>query len=95
VDPSYFTLVYSSIDDDLVNTASHNNASYRIDNGILYDLLKQLIIGGDGYPFMQKFDCLRDGRGAYLSVKSQAEAPAAIATRKAEAYKNIKEANFS
>jgi hypothetical protein len=94
VDPSYFTFVYSSID-DLVNTASHNNALYQIDNGFPYELLKQLIIGGEGYLFMQQFDRLRDGRGAYLSVKSQAEGPAAIATRKAEAYKNIKEAKFT
>jgi hypothetical protein len=54
-----------------------------------------LIIGGEGYPFMQQFDRLRDGRGAYLSVKSQAEGPAAIATQKAEAYNNIKEAKFT
>jgi hypothetical protein len=92
VDLSYFTLVYGSIDGDLVNTASHNNASYWIVNGILYDLLKQLIIGGEGYPCMQQFDHLSEGRGAYFSVKSQAEGPAAIATREAEAYKNIKEA---
>jgi hypothetical protein len=95
VDPLYFTLVYSSIDDDLVNMASHNTAMYRIDNGIFYDFLKQLIIGGEGYPFMQKFDRLCDRRGAYLPVKSQAEGPAAMATQKAEAYKNIKEAKFT
>jgi hypothetical protein len=44
---------------------------------------------------MQQFDHLRDGRGAYLSAKSQAEGPAAIATWKDEAYKNIKEAKFT
>jgi hypothetical protein len=54
-----------------------------------------LIIGGEGYPVMQQFNHLYDGRGAYLSVKSQAEGPAGIATRKAEAYKNIKDAKFT
>jgi hypothetical protein len=88
-------LVYSSIDDDLVNTASHNTASYRIDNGILYDLLKQPIIGGKGYPFMQQFHRLHDERGVYLSVNSQAEGPAVIATQKAKAYNNIKDAKFT
>jgi hypothetical protein len=44
---------------------------------------------------MQQFDHLHDGRGAYLSVKSQAEGWAAIATWKAEAYKNFKDAKFT
>jgi hypothetical protein len=51
VDPLYFTLVYCSIDDDLMNMAS-----YWINNGILYDRLQQLIISGEGFPFMQQCD---------------------------------------
>jgi hypothetical protein len=37
---------------------------------------------------------MRDRRGGYLSVKKQADGPAALAPQKVEAYKNIKEAKY-
>jgi hypothetical protein len=84
-------MVWNTIDDDLVATVPLLLASSRINNCFLYDLLKHLFVSGEAWPFVQPFDHLRDGRGAYLSVKRQAEGPAALATQKTEANKNIKE----
>jgi hypothetical protein len=86
-----FLMTWNTIDDDLVTTTSLFTASSCIDNCFLYDLLKPLFIGDEAWPFVQPFD----GRGAYLSVKRQAEGPAALATQNAEAYKNIKEGKYT
>jgi hypothetical protein len=61
----------------------------------LYDVLKPLFIGSEAWPFVQPFDQMHDRRCAYFSVKRKAEGPADLATRKAEAYKNIKVAKYT
>jgi hypothetical protein len=95
VEPALFLMTWNTIDDDLVATTSLLMAHSRIDNCVSYDLLKPLFIGGEAWPFVQPFDHMHDKRGAYFLVKTQAEGPAALATRKAEAYKNIKDAKFT
>jgi hypothetical protein len=46
VTPEQRTATYPTVDDDLIVTASHSTASYCIDNGTVFDLLKPLVIGG-------------------------------------------------
>jgi hypothetical protein len=84
-----------TIDDDLIATASHATSSFRIDNGIVFDLLKPLVIGGEGWPFILKYNNDRDGTKSWDSLELQAEGPAAITTRKAEAYTSIEKASYS
>jgi hypothetical protein len=50
------TAMYQSIDDDLMATASHSTPSYRIDNGTVFDLLKPLVIGGEDWAHILKFN---------------------------------------
>jgi hypothetical protein len=35
---------------------------YKIDNGVLSDLLKPLIIGGKGWPHIMQYNAAHDGR---------------------------------
>jgi hypothetical protein len=42
------TATYPTIDDDPIAMASHATPSFHIDNGTVFDLLKPLVIGGEG-----------------------------------------------
>jgi hypothetical protein len=93
VTPEQHTVTYSTVDDDLIVTASHSTASYCIDNGTAFDLLKPLVIGGEGRAYILKINNDPDGRKSWDALKLQAEGSAAIATRKAEAYTSIEKAS--
>jgi hypothetical protein len=95
VEPMMILMVWNTIDDDLVATTSLLTVSSRIDNCVLYNLLKPLFTCAEAWPFVHPFDRMGYGRGAYLLVKRQAEGLAALTTQKAEAYKNIKEAKYT
>jgi hypothetical protein len=84
----------STIDDDLIATASHTTPSYQIDKGIIFALLKPLVINGEGWAYILKFNIERDGPNAWDALELQAKGLAAIATRKAEAYTRIEKASF-
>jgi hypothetical protein len=95
VTPEQRLATYPTIDDDPIATASHATPSFRIDNGIVFDLLKPLVVGGEGWPFILKYNNDRDGIKSWDSLELQAEGPAAITTRKAEAYTSIERASYS
>ena len=86
---------YLTIDDELIETAVHTTPSFTIDNGTVYDLLKPLIVNGEGWSFIQPHNADRNGRGAFLALKQQAEGPAAKTARLAAAYGNIAKARFN
>jgi hypothetical protein len=75
--------------------SSHATPSFHIDNGTVFDLLKPLVIGGEGWPVILKYNNDRDGIKSWYSLELQAQGPAAITTRKAEAYNSIKKASYS
>jgi hypothetical protein len=50
------TALYNTVNDDLIMTASHSTASYRMDNGTVFDLLKPLVIGGEVWAHILKFN---------------------------------------
>jgi hypothetical protein len=81
--------MYETIDDDLIATASHATDWYKIDNDVLYDLLKPLIIGGEGWPHIMQYNAARDGHTAWNALEKQGERAAAITIQKAEAYTSI------
>jgi hypothetical protein len=85
---------YSTIDDCLVETHSHDHPAFRIDNHTVFDLFKRLIYNSTFWHFAMAFDNARDGRGAFLAVKAQAEGQSAKITQRAAAYKKIKDAKY-
>ncbi|KAI2501803.1 Reverse transcriptase (RNA-dependent DNA polymerase) [Fragilaria crotonensis] len=54
-----------------------------------YDEFKPLVVDGPGWSFIKKFDKAKDGRGAVLALKTQAEGTSAKLTRKQAAYASI------
>jgi hypothetical protein len=93
--PEQRTATYPTVDDDLIVTPSHSTASYCIDNGTVLDLLKPLVIGGEGWAYILKFNNDCDGNKSLYALEVQAEGPAAIITHKTEAYTSIEKASYS
>jgi hypothetical protein len=61
----------------------------------MFDLLKPLVINGEGWVHLLKFNNDCDGRKSWDELELQAEGPAAITTRKAKAYTSIEKASYS
>jgi hypothetical protein len=64
----------------LIATESHLTASYQINNGNVFGLLKPSVINGEGWAYILKFN---SGRKSWEALEVQAEGPAAITTCKA------------
>jgi hypothetical protein len=80
---------YQSIPERLIATTALNGTHFDLDNRTLYDEFKPLVVDGPGWSFIKKFDRTKDGRGAVLALKSQAEGTSAKLTRKQAAYASI------
>ena len=63
----------ATIDDDLVETTSHQWSHYRSDNKRLFELLYALVMGGPGEAFIKSYRRTHDGRGAFWALKQQLE----------------------
>jgi hypothetical protein len=62
---------------------------YVEDNGMVYDLLKGLMLAGPAWPWMQQYDRKRDGRGAWKALMAHYEGSSAINRNKEAAYSSI------
>jgi hypothetical protein len=60
-----------------------------LDNRTLYDKFKDLVVDGPGWSFVKKFDKRKDGRGAVMALKTQAEGTSLKLTRKQATYASI------
>jgi len=85
---------YSSTDEEYMAVTLLSGEHYVTDNKRVYDELKPLIVNGPGWAFIKTFNTKRDGRGAVLALKLQAEGSAAIKARKTAAYAQIATARF-
>jgi hypothetical protein len=94
VTPEIEAETYDTREERLVATIVLDGEHYAIDNKAIYDELKPLIVNGPGWSFAKKFDKKKDGRGAFLALKLQAEGSSAQLTRKSEAYAKIKNAGY-
>ena len=86
---------FATIDECLVATHSHTHTSFDNDNHEVFDFFKRLIYQSTSWTFALRFDEARDGRGAFLAVKSQAEGQSATITQRAAAYRMISDARFT
>ena len=94
VTPEIMTAEYVSTQERLIATTSHTGAHFDLDNRTLYDEFKPLVVDGPGWSFIKKFDKGKDGRGAVLALKSQAEGTSAKLTRKQAAYASISSSTY-
>jgi hypothetical protein len=86
--------LYDSVDDYMMATTMLSGDHYKIDNTRLYNDLKPLVIEGAGWAFIKKFDRSKNGRGALMALKKQAEGNSAKQTRKARAYASLAQARY-
>jgi hypothetical protein len=85
---------YQSMPERLIATTSLHGTHFDLDNRTLYDEFKPLVVDGPGWSFIKKFDRSKDGRGAVLALKSQAEGTSAKLTRKQAAYASIASSTY-
>ena len=80
---------YATTQERLIATTALRGAHFELDNRTLYDQFKPLVVDGPGWSFIKRFDKKKDGRGAVLALKTQAEGTSAKLTRKQAAYASI------
>jgi hypothetical protein len=86
--------LYDSVDDYMMATTMLSGDHYKVDNTRLYNDLKPLVVEGAGWAFIKKFDKSKNGRGALMALKKQAEGNSAKRTRKAKAYASLAQARY-
>ena len=89
VTPELLTGDYASTQERLIATTALSGAHFELDNRTLYDEFKPLVVDGPGWSFIKRFDKKKDGRGAVLALKAQAEGTSAKLTRKQTAFASI------
>ena len=94
VTPEILNAEYDSIQDRLIATTALSGTHFEMDNRTLYDEFKPLVVDGPGWGFVKKFDKHKDGRGAVLALKTQAEGTSAKITRKQAAYASIVSSSY-
>ena len=89
VTAAHLNAEYGSVQERLIATTVLNGTHFDLDNRTSYDKFKPLVVDGPGWSFIKKFDKSKDGRGAVLALKTQAEGTSAKLTRKQAAYASI------
>jgi hypothetical protein len=81
---------YGSIQEQLIATTALSGPHFELDNQMLYNELKPLVIDGPGWSFIKKYDKKKQGRNAVLALlKMQAEGTLAKISHKVAAYASI------
>jgi hypothetical protein len=89
VTPEHRDAAYQSVQERLIAITALSGTHFVLDNRTLYDEFKPLVVDGPGWSFIKKFDKSKDGRGAVLALKAQAEGTSATLTRKQAAYASL------
>jgi hypothetical protein len=86
--------VYNDTDVEYMRTFKLEGAEFKADSARLFDELKPLVTDGPGWTYVKPFSNKRNGRGAILALKLQAEGTAATKIRKSAAYNAINSCRF-
>jgi uncharacterized membrane protein YgcG len=95
VTPAMLLEVYDTDDERLIMTLLLSGIDFRVDNTMLFDELKVLLINGPGWTFIMRFDRSRDGRAAIRAIRNQCEGDATNHLRKQRAYAAIASAVYN
>lgn len=85
----------STIDEQLIDRVNLSHEICVEDNKRFYHLLAELTLETPAWVYVKKFAKTCDGRGAYKTLKAQAEGPAAITLQRAEARASMKGATYT
>ena len=94
VHPSMLLEVYNDTDVKYMRTFKPEGAELKADSARLFDELKPLVIDVPGWTYAKSFSNKRNGRGAILALKLQAEGTAATKIRKSAVYNAINSCRF-
>lgn len=59
-----------SYSEEMIQRAPHDGIYYQQDNKLVWDVIRHVTHEGPGWSWVQAFQRTRDGRAAYLSIKS-------------------------
>ena len=88
-------VVYPRSSDLYYNCTLLSGAHYVADNARVFEVLKTLTMDGPGWTFIRTFNRTKDGRGAVMALRLQAEGDSATLTRKERAYKSIETTQYT
>jgi len=91
LDPADFT----NDTEYLIQATVFEGRHYTMDNARLYRELKSVIVNGEGWTYIKRYEKRQDGREAYMALKLQCEGTASKITRKNKAYASIANAAYS
>jgi hypothetical protein len=86
---------YGSIQERLIAMMALSGPHFELDNRMLYDELKPLVVNGPGWSFIKKFNKKKQGRKAVLALRMQVEGTSAKISRKAAAYASIASSSYN
>ena len=95
VTPEILAKQYARTSDLYYNCTQLSGAHYVADNARVFEVLKSLTMDGPGWTFIRPFNRNKDGRGAIMALRLQAEGDSATLTRKERAYKSIESTQYS
>lgn len=79
----------------LIQATVFEGRHFTMDNARLYRELKSVIVNGEGWTYIKRYEKRQDGREAYMALKLQCEGTASKITRKNKAYASIATAAYS
>ena len=95
VDAAMLGADYASSDERYYATTCLSKKHYTEDRKRVYAALRDLVLDGPGWAFIQQFERTQNGRDAVLGLKAQAEGRSAVTTRKQLAYAKVDKARYS
>jgi len=85
---------YATTHDQLVASAIHRGPEYHANNGIVFDLLQSLTLNGPAWAWINNYERVRDGRGAWKALITYYEGDSMKTRTKQECYDTIAKAAY-
>jgi hypothetical protein len=87
-------VIYATTHDQLAASAILNGPEYHANNGIVFDLLQSLTLNGPVWEWINNFERVRDGRGAWKALITYYEGDSMKTRTKQECYDAIAKAVY-
>lgn len=59
-----------SLDDEMIRRARHEGDSFNADNAVVWDVIRHITHGGPGWNWVSSYANAKNGRSAYMALKS-------------------------
>jgi hypothetical protein len=87
-------MIYTMMHEELVQGTAHHGTEFNANNGKVYDFLQSITLNGPAWPWINSFQCTRNGRGAWKALLAYYEGDAMQMRTKQECYQAITKANY-